>query len=83
MDLHTAGNHRDCRLSVTDGVCQHFTCSLCFPSAIRPVEPGAAAECERARTRVRNSSKCFTCGPSSLPPPRIHLTQRRREAEKT
>lgn len=30
MDLHTAGNHCDHRLSVTDGVCQHCTCSLCF-----------------------------------------------------
>lgn len=37
LDLHTAGNRRDCRLSVTDGVCQHCTCSLCFHLAIRPV----------------------------------------------
>lgn len=37
MDLHTAGNHCDHRLSVTDGVCQHCTCSLCFHLAIKPV----------------------------------------------
>lgn len=38
MDLHTAGNHWDHRLSVTDGVCQHRSCSLCFHLAIKPIE---------------------------------------------
>lgn len=37
LDLHTAGNRCDCRLCVTDGVCQDCTCSLCFHLAIRPV----------------------------------------------
>lgn len=43
MDLHTAGNHCDHRLSVTDGVCQRATCSLCFHLAIKPV----GSDCHR------------------------------------
>lgn len=92
MDLHTAGNHCDHRLSVTDGVCQHCTCSLCFHLAIKPV--GSCRHRDQftiwmivvrpcVRVCVCNSSKYLPVGHRFTLPPRIHLTQCYCEAEKT
>lgn len=70
LDLHRAGNHRDQGQSVTDGVCQPCTCSLCFHLAINPIESRCCRDqctichvvCAHVCVCVHNSSERLPVG---------------------